>query len=111
MKIVLFPLAVSSVVIAVRLFFCETTKSRVIACLLMPLVASLLTTLGYCLILFLMGAPTPAYNGYAVCLFILPMAFVWSYVAIPAGIILTFLITIVAGAFSPYEPYKSDKKT
>jgi hypothetical protein len=109
MEIVLFPLAVSTVVIAVRLFFCKTTKSRIIACIFMPPVASLLTTMGYCLYSFLSGAPTYAYNGYAVCLFILPMSFVWSYVAVPVGIILAFLMTTAVGALTTYAPYRSDK--
>jgi uncharacterized membrane protein YedE/YeeE len=110
MEIVLFPLGVSAVVIAVRLFFCETTKNRVIACFLMPLVASLLSTAALCLFMFLNGTPPAAYNWYGISLFILPMSFVWSYMAIPTGIILSFLITIMAGAFTPYAPYKSDKK-
>lgn len=111
MQIVLFPLGVSTIVIAIRLFFCETTKSRVIACFLMPSVASLITTAGLCLYMFLNGAPAAAYNGYGICLFILPMSFVWSYVAIPTGILLSFFITIVAGALTPYAPYKSNKET
>ena len=111
MEIVLFPLGISTVVIAVRLLFCETNKSRVIACFLMPLASSLLSTSGLCLLIFLSGAPVEAYNGYAICLFILPMSLVWSYIAIPSGIVLYFLLTMAVAAFIPYKPYKSDAET
>ena len=103
-------MAVSAVILAARLFFCETTKTRVIACFLMPLVASLVSTLVYCLFSFLAGAPDYAYNGYAVCLFVLPMSFVWSYVAIPAGIILAFFAAIVEAAVTSYKINKADQK-
>jgi len=105
----LVPIGISSVVVAARLFFCKTMKDRIIACLLMPFLASLLTTIVGCLYIYATGGPPSAYSGYGICLFILPFSFVWSYVALPFGIFLAFIATILGSGFTPYEPYKSDK--
>jgi hypothetical protein len=63
----------------------------------MPLAAALIATAASCLLAYLSGAPVQAYNGYAICLAILPMSFVWSYISLPVGMLLAFLVRIVVG--------------
>jgi len=101
---------VSSLVLAIRLIFCGPAKSRIISCLISPGISCLLSIAGYCVLEYLEGAPTYAYHGYALTLYISPGFLSYSYLALPIGIVLGIVLRIIVGAFRPYEPYKADKK-
>lgn len=100
-----------SLVLGLTLIFCENTKSRVTSCFIAPGAACLLTTVGCCAVEYMAGGPTYAYSGYAITLYILPGFFIYSYLALPIGIVLGIVMRIIVGAFQPDEPFKAEKKS
>ena len=48
-------------------------------------------------------------DGFGACL-IFGFTLLFSYFGVPIGVVLGFLFNLIISAFTPYEPYKVDKK-
>ena len=100
------PLAfgLTSVLIAVGFVFQTTLGRRILVCLISPVVASFTVALLHYFF-------DPQFHGsFYDASFIFGMSFIWSCIAIPCGVVLGFISRLIVSAFTPYEPFKSDKK-